>query len=550
MMEYACRYAPVELFAGFQEPVVLQNPGGSNLDAADQLSHRNLCSFSRALLETVLQTKSHFLFTNCCDSMRRTCDVLQARANGRFFYLLDLPRTDGPCARERYANAMRQLIEAFSAYCGRPFDLNACLKAFKPSAPHPAGDYFALLGARASEGLLSMLNGMLPLPVQNETCTGTRRLPMPPEGLSLPDFLDWYAGALLSQIPCMRMLDIGARRQLYEDPHCRGILYHTVKFCDFYEFEFAKLQKETKLPLLKLETDGTLGAEGQLRTRVEAFAESLPQTKRRATPSPSLPKTKGKQFFAGIDSGSTSTNVVILDAQQKIVGSAIVPTGAKAAESAKKALETALAHAHLTQEDLSQTVTTGYGRAYLGTSGHEVTEITCHARGARYLDPHVRTILDIGGQDSKAIRLDEAGHVQSFVMNDKCAAGTGRFLEMMARTLGLSLDELSTLGQHWKEDLTITSMCTVFAESEVVSLVAQNKRTEDILHGLYKAVASKAVSLLMRVDPKAPFLMTGGVASNAGVVRAVEEKLGAPLEVFPEHQLCGALGAALLAMEG
>ena len=180
-----------------------------------------------------------------------------------------------------------------------------------------------------------------------------------------------------------------------------------------------------------------------------------------------------------------------------------------------------------------------------------ITEITCHAKGAHYLNPRVRTVIDIGGQDIKAISIDENGAVKNFLMNDKCAAGTGRFLEMMARTLGLSLEEMSTKGLEWKENVVISSMCTVFAESEVVSLVAQNKNVADIIHGLNVSVASKVGALAARLGKNNPgeYMMTGGVAKNKGITNALEEKLGAKLYICDEAQLCGALGAALFAYE-
>ncbi|MDD3231340.1 MAG: acyl-CoA dehydratase activase, partial [Oscillospiraceae bacterium] len=343
-----------------------------------------------------------------------------------------------------------------------------------------------------------------------------------------------------------RMTKISERRSLLEDPHIKGVLYHTVKFCDYYGFEYADLQKSVHLPMLKLETDGTAGAQEQLRTRVQAFAENFRE--KTAPRSISVSVGTDKRYAAGIDSGSTTTNAVILDEGRKIVGSSILPTGAHAVTSARDALQEALRKADLTRSQLADVVTTGYGRAYLHTGGRDVTEITCHAKGAFYLDPEVRTIIDIGGQDSKAIRLEENGAVRTFAMNDKCAAGTGRFLEMMAKTLELSIEDMSKCGLHWKENIRISSMCTVFAESEVVSLIAQNKNTGDIVHGLNEAVAAKAVALVSRVDPQQRFMMTGGVASNRGVTRAIEEKLGAALEVLPEHQLCGALGAALIAL--
>ena len=172
-----------------------------------------------------------------------------------------------------------------------------------------------------------------------------------------------------------------------------------------------------------------------------------------------------KGYYAGIDSGSTSTDVVILDKNREIISSVIMPTGAGAANGAERALEEALKQAKLNREDLDAVVTTGYGRTAISDGDKSITEITCHARGAHFLDPRVRTVVDIGGQDSKVIRLNEDGSVKNFVMNDKCAAGTGRFLEMMAKTMEMSLDELSQVGLSYQEDITISSMCTVFAES-------------------------------------------------------------------------------------
>ena len=194
-------------------------------------------------------------------------------------------------------------------------------------------------------------------------------------------------------------------------------------------------------------------------------------------------------------------------------------------------------------------MTTGYGRTAIESGDKSITEITCHARGAHYLNPDVRTVIDIGGQDSKVIRLDETGAVVNFVMNDKCAAGTGRFLEMMARTMEMDLDQMSVTGLDYQEDITISSMCTVFAESEVVSLIAQNKAPDDIVHGLNKAVAAKTAALVQRVGGEEKYMMTGGVSKNQGLVQTLEEKLGAKLVISENAQLCGALGAALYAAD-
>ena len=212
-------------------------------------------------------------------------------------------------------------------------------------------------------------------------------------------------------------------------------------------------------------------------------------------------------------------------------------------------MEEALRQSNLNREDIDAVVTTGYGRTAISDGDKSITEITCHARGAHFLDPSVRTVVDIGGQDSKVIRLNDDGSVKNFVMNDKCAAGTGRFLEMMAKTMEMSLDELSKVGLSYQEDITISSMCTVFAESEVVSLIAQNKEIADIAHGIHKAIAGKAMSLLKRVGLNPGYMMTGGVAKNPGVVAVLEEQLGEKLHIYEEPEIVGALGAALYGLE-
>ena len=220
-----------------------------------------------------------------------------------------------------------------------------------------------------------------------------------------------------------------------------------------------------------------------------------------------------------------------------------------AESGAEKALDSALKMAGITRQQVGRIVSTGYGRGTIGMGDESITEITCHARGAHYLDPSVRTVIDIGGQDSKVIRLDEHGSVTNFVMNDKCAAGTGRFLEMMARTMEMSMEEMSRRGLEWKEEIQISSMCTVFAESEVVSLIARNKDPADIIHGLNQSIAGRTAALLRRIGEEGAYMMTGGVAMNRGVVEVLEQKLGNRILVSEHAQLCGAIGAALLARE-
>ena len=544
---YICKYTPVELLAAFGGTCAILNHMPENFDLSDQVSHPNLCGFGKALLETCLEGNvRELVLVNCCDTIRSAYDVLLEYGELDFLFLLDMLHADGECSRERTKRELLRLAKAYGAYKGTEFDFSKFQAAFQP-VKRPDGPYLSVLGGRVGEELFSMMEETMPLPVRNDTCVHNRSVP-PPEGEADFDALmDWYAGALLGQMPCMRMTDITGRKQLVNAPHLRGVIYHTVKFCDYYGFEYSELRRQLTVPLLKLESDYIIQSSGQLRTRLEAFAESI--APERTIQKGGTKPMKGKGLYAGIDSGSTSTDVVILNQDREIVAQAILPTGAGAAAGADRALDEALGKAGLTREDITATVTTGYGRGAIQLGDQSITEITCHAKGAFFLAPSVRTIIDIGGQDSKVIRVDEAGNVVNFVMNDKCAAGTGRFLELMARTLELSLDEMSTAGLDWKEDVTISSMCTVFAESEVVSLIAQNKTPADIIHGLNRSVASKTVSLCRRVGGEEAYMMTGGVSKNRGVAAEIEKLLGVKLHISEKAQLNGALGAALFALE-
>lgn len=259
--------------------------------------------------------------------------------------------------------------------------------------------------------------------------------------------------------------------------------------------------------------------------------------------------TRRRVLFAGIDVGSLSTDVVLLDGKGKVAGHSIVATGASTRRASAEALSRALAAARGTPPDIAFLVATGYGRETVESADLTVTEITCHARGARSLFPEAATVLDIGGQDSKVIRLSPDGKVADFAMNDKCAAGTGRFLEVMARTLEMDLEEMGTRSLRSRKSLSVSSMCTVFAESEVISLIASGASPEDIAWGVHLAIASRIAALAERVGCAAPAVMTGGVAKNPAARKALEDRFGMPLLVPEEPQLAGALGAALIAQE-
>lgn len=253
-------------------------------------------------------------------------------------------------------------------------------------------------------------------------------------------------------------------------------------------------------------------------------------------------------FVAGIDVGSLSTEAVIFS-DKGVVGYTIRPTGAVGRKAAEEAFAGALAVAGVPPEEVVTVVATGYGRVIVPFATRRVTEITCHARGAVFLFPETRTVIDVGGQDSKVIRVNAQGEVDDFAMNDKCAAGTGRFLEVMARALETSLEGLSSLAESAPRAAPITSICAVFAESEVVSLLGQGRPREEIALGLCESVAERIAALVHRVGLTPEVMMTGGVAKNRAVVTALSRKLGVEVKVPPEPQIVGALGAALVAWE-
>lgn len=638
MFGYTCKYAPVEIFESLGIEVEKIDPNVTSYDKAETIMHANLCSYVKGVLEEVSKKKYEgVILTNCCDSTRRLYDTLKCNFPNIFVYMLDLPRKTNEGAVKLYENSIKNMICAFEEfknlktkelqdsntkelqnlnseelknlrseevknYKFKEDDLKETLKK-KVAEKYEVSDSIniGLMGARCNDEIVSLVKNSNANVVFNISCTGDERVY---DHINFDDFsLHSYAQCLLSKLPCVRMEDVSRRREYIDEmkKNLQGIIYHTVKFCDIYSYEYAYLKDSIDIPILKVETDYTKQCAGQIKTRVEAFIESLYVIKKDKSLKESnsftldgdkdnnvcnacyingqdsdkdyknrVEKFKsdlenekknsfdnfnkemgdGKmRYVLGVDSGSTSTNAVILNSNREIVASHVVRTGAKSSESARRALKEVLEKVNLSREDLSLIVSTGYGRVSIDYADKDVTEISCHGRGAHYLNPEIRTIIDIGGQDSKVIKLNEKGEVIDFVMNDKCAAGTGRFLEMMARTLEIDIKDMGPEALKWKEEIKISSMCSVFAESEVISLIAENKEKCDIIHALCSSIASKTNSLLNRVGKESKFMMTGGVAQNIGVVRALEERIGEELFISDEPEIVGAIGAALFALE-
>ena len=540
---YVCKYTPIELLEAFGGECQNLNEMPQGFDHADQIAHPNICGFGKALLEAVMSGKvKELVLVNCCDTIRSVYDILEDSGKLDFLYMIDVLHCDAECSRERTAVQLKGLAKAYGEYKGTRFDEEKFRQAFK-KPERIVKPHISVLGARMGNELFDMVQKSMPYPVENDTCVNNLSVgeAEPPKDLGFDELMAWYAKELLGQIPCMRMMDHSGRKRLYNDPGLKGIIYHTVKFCDFYSFEYAQIKQNVTVPLLKIESDYTVQSSGQLLTRLEAFAESMNMEQLEGKE-----LKMGKGYFAGIDSGSTSTDVVILDKDQNIVTGIILPTGAGAAIGAERALEEALKDAGLQREDIDAMVTTGYGRTAISDGDKSITEITCHGRGGRELAGNECAIIDVGGQDTKVILVDQ-GMIQDFLMNDKCSAGTGKFLEVMTNRLGLTQKELSELASQGK-DVTISSMCTVFAESEVISLIGKGTSREDIAYGVVESVAVKVAQLISQLDGTNYFL-TGGLCEDEYMISRLSHALKAPVESMPLARYAGAIGAALLSGE-
>ncbi len=265
---------------------------------------------------------------------------------------------------------------------------------------------------------------------------------------------------------------------------------------------------------------------------------------------PPNPCTIDDMVTAGVDVGAITAKAAIFDPDDGgLLATSVILAGYDRAAAALRVLDQALAQAELAREQIAGLIGTGYGRVQVAGADRTVTEITCHARGAHYLCPDVRTVIDIGGQDSKGIAVGANGRVLDFVMNDKCAAGTGRFLEVMAHALEVDLVDFGRLALSAPRRARISSTCTVFAESEVVTHLGAGVPRDEIAAGIHESIAARIATMVGRIQVRDVVVLTGGVAHNAGVVRMLEENLGHEILVPEQAQLAGAIGAALIAQE-
>ncbi len=254
-------------------------------------------------------------------------------------------------------------------------------------------------------------------------------------------------------------------------------------------------------------------------------------------------------YAVGVDVGSTQTKAIIINDEKLIVGRSLIDTGANVLLAAENAYVKALQNGGMREEEVAYIIGTGYGRYRVTFGNTQVTEISCHARGAVHMFPQTRTVVDMGGQDTKAILVNQEGEIVDFCMNDKCAAGTGRFLGAASEALDIPIDDLGPTALEAVKPVRISTTCTVFAESEVLSWLGKGKKIEDILMGVHQSIASRSIGLMRRVGIEDQITFTGGVARNVGMVHAMEESLGKNLNVSEESHYMGALGAALFALD-
>ncbi|MHA2099854.1 MAG: acyl-CoA dehydratase activase [Candidatus Kariarchaeaceae archaeon] len=254
-------------------------------------------------------------------------------------------------------------------------------------------------------------------------------------------------------------------------------------------------------------------------------------------------------YVGGVDVGSTTAKAIILNSNLEVIGKSLQEVTPRVAEDAETSFVKACKDAGVNREEVMLVAGTGYGRLKIRFGKLVITEISCHAKGSQHIFPGTRLTIDIGGQDTKAIRLGPNGEIVDFSMNDKCSAGTGRFLDVCAEALGYTVDDLGPLSQESNNPINITSTCTVFAETEVSNQLARGKKTEDIVNGIHDSIAQRSLSLARRVGIESEVTFTGGVSRNIGMVKSLEKALGQNINVSPLSQWFGAIGAAIFAVE-
>lgn len=531
MIGVVCKYAPIEVLMGLDEVERLEVepvPGCSSC------LHPDTCSFIRGL-HKVIQKKhiKKLVLTDCCDATRNLYEVLRDSQKMEFLYLLPLPHTSTERDIAYFARTIEKLKDAYCAQYGVTWDFEKVQQSFESTRIVQKDGYIRLTGAHSTPFLRHKIQEVFrDYTLMDETCEGTRYVEKVED---TGHFFVNYAEALLMQVqPCMRMYWHSPRFPLHGKP--AATIFHTIRFCEYYGIVLEQ-EQENALPLVAIESEVGNEADGQIETRLEALKEEIDMRDLRKA-------DRNIRYSLGIDCGSTTCEAVLMNAEKDILYKKRIRTGNSSESTIQTIYRNVLKESGIPEKEIGAIVVSGYGRKHTSLSTKEVTEITCHALGAHYLQKGIHTIIDIGGQDAKVICVKE-GQVERFTMNDKCAAGTGRFLEVQAQALGIPIEQLGKIGLRSKKEVAITSTCSVFAESEVISLKAANVPAEDIVKGICRSVSLRIANMVNSVQGTGNFMLTGGVAYNQCVRECLEDVLQQKVYVHEEAQYCGAIGAAL-----
>lgn len=568
MIYYSCSYIPMEVMLG--SACEFHRITSSAPTSCHELGC-NLCGYAKTVYKKGMELNSDdcLLIADSCDAMRRVGDLLSELSSAKVF-ILRLPW-------KRDADAVKFLcrelvgLTAFLQNSGITVDLHTGINRFNDIVEYVQANEMLVEGTELSRLYLSALDGRKAevspsnaksdgsgkrialsggvtdlksfdnavekagaITVSNETCLGRR--PFSSKTADNIEPLVAIAERLLRwRSPCARFSEPFPA----SDDRADATVFVVPKFCDFFDFVRAGDNGKS----YRVELDFPLNSDGQLTTRIGALMEKSDFR------SVSHAEEGSTVIYAGVDSGSTTTNGVLVDGDGRILFSKTLKTGIRASNTAEVLIQEMTEFSRKNGNQIGKCISTGYGRLLVSSASDKITEISCHARGVFELYPEARGIIDIGGQDSKVIRLNSGGSVEDFAMNDKCAAGTGRFLEVMASALELGTEEMSSLARKSKKDISISSVCTVFAESEVVSLIGLGERIEDISAGLFKAIARRVGAMYSRLGSPEPLVFTGGVARNPGVVEALNKLFGTEILIPEIPDIMGAYGAALFARE-
>ena len=510
--------------------------------------HENLCSYSKVLHDYFVGNHSKFdliIIPTSCDALKKLSNALHEIVPAEKLYVLDVPQNKGASAERYLAMQLRKLVSEIEKEPSQ----KVTLTPIPTLSPQRRECKIGILGANVPLKVLeNSLNKFNLEAIYLNHCLVKSYSDNELKAIARKEDIEGYAHEFLKKNSCPRTNDYNYKKELkdrIQSEDIKGLIINTLKFCDFQHFDYRYFKKELEIPMLILEHELEANYEGQIMTRLEAFFEGI--TKKTKTKNKAPDGLKG--FFVGIDSGSHATKLVCIDGEGKIVSKQIATTGTSVKKSVRKVLSE-LAKDGIDRKKITRIVATGYGRNNVEDADEIITEISCHAVGAHHILGRGGTIIDIGGQDSKAIRIDDEGRVVQFAMNDKCAAGTGRFLEVMANKLEMGLEDFAKLALNANKSVLVSSMCSVFAESEVISLIASGKSKEEIAKGIHKAIADRTASLSRRVNGMPPYYMAGGVSKNGSLVRELEDCLGSKIEVIEGPQFTGALGAALFALKG